>query len=114
MTHYIVGLLRRGARPRTGAEAELDRLQERHLAHLRHLRETGELIATGPFEEETDLRGLLLFRTGSVAHARSTMAHDPLVEAGYLLLDLFTWFAPEGLAVSPRSDRPTDLTFDSD
>jgi len=101
MTHYVLGLLRRprSAPPRPDAEAEV--LQERHLAYLRRLREKGELISTGPFEEETDLRGALIFRTDEIGRARELMKDDPLVAGGYLVLELHRWFAPAGLGPTP-------------
>ncbi len=114
MTHYVIGLLRRPPviPPRTQEQAA--ELQERHLAHLRHLRETGELITTGPVEEEGALRGILVFRTDKVARARELMAEDPLVAGGYLLLDLYTWFSPAGLSLSGGLEATTDLTFEND
>ena len=114
MTHYILGLLRRPSPspPRTAEEATV--LQERHLAHLRRLREAGELISSGPLEEDTALRGVLLFRTGEIARARQLMRDDPLVAGGHLVLDLFTWFAPAGLSVERPQDPPTELTFQTD
>jgi len=116
MTHYVVGLLRRVASaPRPNPE-EAGTLQESHLAHLRRLRESGELLTTGPMEEENELRGLIIFSTDKVSRARDLMRDDPLVAAGHLVLDLYTWFAPAGLALSKarraRRDRPPKVTRD--
>jgi hypothetical protein len=89
-------------------------LQEQHLAHLRQLREAGELITTGPIEEDVALRGILVFRTDQVSKARQLMAVDPLVAGGYLLLDLYTWFSPAGLTLSGGPPTAPSLTFESD
>ena len=114
MTHYVVGVLRRPASPPSRTPQEADALQERHLAHLRSLREAGELLMTGPMEEDTDLRGLLIFSTDRTARARELMRDDPLVAGAYLQLDLYTWFAPAGLSLVGASPKPTDLTFETD
>lgn len=114
MTRYVLGLLRRGPSKPPSAAPEADALQEQHLAHLRQLRESGELITTGPLEEETPLRGLLVFRTDEIPRARELMRTDPLVAGGFLVLELYTWFAPAGLALSTRRESPTDLTFETD
>jgi uncharacterized protein YciI len=114
MTHYVLGLLRRASNPPHRTEGEAEALQEAHLAYLRRLREVGELITTGPVEEAGELRGILVFRTDSVPRAQELMKHDPLVGGGYLLLDLYTWFAPAGLGLSAGPAGTTDLSFESD
>jgi len=114
MTHYVLGLLRQAPVVPQRTEEEAADLQEAHLAHLRRLRETGELIAVGPVEEEGVLRGILVFRTEDISRARELMKTDPLVGGGYLVLDLYTWFAPAGLTVSNPSGSTTDLSFESD
>jgi uncharacterized protein YciI len=93
---------------------EGDRIQEAHLAHLRSLRESGELIAAGPLEEDTDLRGILIFRSDSVVKVRELMKPDPALQRGVLLLDLYRWFAPAGLQVAGDVPATPVLTFETD
>ena len=71
-------------------------------------------MTVGPLEEATDLRGLLIFRTDRIEHARLLMKTDPLVSGGFLTLELFSWFAPAGLAVAQGPPSPETLTFESD
>jgi len=98
MGRYVFGLLRRTSDVSPIGEKELERIQEGHLGHLRKLRESGELIASGPLEEAGDLRGVLIFRTESVEHARELMRGDPAIVSGRLTLDAHRWYAPAGLA----------------
>ena len=117
MAHYVVGFLRRASHPPQLREEELERLQEGHLAHLRRLREQGELILTGPFEEDTDLRGLLVFRTNSLDHAHELMRNDPTLLGGRLVLELHPWYslaALAGLQAPGTSQDPGPLTFETD
>lgn len=114
MTHYVLGVLRRPTSiPRPTAE-DAGALQERHLAHLRRLRESGELITNGPVEETGELRGILIFRTDSIDRAREVMRTDPLLAGGYLVLDLYRWLSPAGLDVTDRSTTAPNLTFETD
>jgi uncharacterized protein len=97
------------------SEEEADRIQEAHLAHLRRLRESGELITTGPLEEDVDIRGFMVFSTPSVEHARALMeSADAALLHGRLTLELYTWYAPAGLRVGPPMADPTDLDFQTD
>ena len=114
MTHYVVGILRRSPTAPSRTESEAAALQEAHLAHLRRLRESQELITTGPVEEDGELRGLLIFRTELVSYARDLMRTDPLVSGGFLRLELYTWFSPAGLSLAASTPAGTELTFESD
>lgn len=115
MARYVLGLLRRPPAPPPRTAAEAERLQEAHLAYLRTLRESGELITCGPMLEDVDLRGVLVFRTDSIDRARQLMRDDPLLGGGFLRLELFTWFAPAGLTLAGEGPPPaTGLTFETD
>jgi uncharacterized protein len=115
MGHYVLGLLRRGSNPPSMSAKAENRLQEAHLAHLRRLKEQGDLIVYGPIEGNSDLRGILVFRTESLDRARDLMRNDPWVIRGVLVLDLFSWFAPSGLELRSPSVSPTapDVPADS-
>ena len=112
MTRYVVGLLRRAPERPAISEEEAERIQEGHLAHLRRLKEAGNLIISGPFEEDTDLRGVLIFPTPSVDQARELEATDPAVAHSRLVVNFYTWYAPAGLRLGPPA--PTDIDMDPD
>jgi len=114
MTHYVFGMLRRPAHRPPLSPEEAEKIQEGHLAHLRELRTAGDLIVSGPFEEDTDLRGVLVFRTSSVAEARELMKSDPTLQSAVLQLDLYTWYAPAGLHLAGETAREPVLTFETD
>ncbi|HSS62177.1 MAG TPA: YciI family protein [Candidatus Limnocylindrales bacterium] len=100
---YTVVLLRRPAGAPQLSQAELDRLQAEHVAFNARMREEGHALVTGPFTGQPDpsLRGFDIFRT-SVEETRRLTSDDPLVRAGRLVLDIFTWLVPVGTL----GDRP--------
>jgi len=114
MTKYVLGMLRRPANLAVISEADANRIQEGHMGHLRRLTEARELIVTGPFEEDTNIRGVMVFSTDSVDRARELSATDPALVEGRLVLDLYTWYAPAGLRLGPPPRNPTDLDFQTD
>lgn len=83
-------------------EAELDRLQELHLAHLDAMRARGALLAAGPFDDQPDeaWRGLCLYRM-TVDETRELAEQDPSVRAGRLAVDVFTWWTAKGAVAFP-------------
>lgn len=101
MTNYVVGFFHRGPNWTAEQTDETRRIQEGHLANFQKLAETGKLIVAGPFGDNGDLRGMLIFNLKSVDEARALMDADPALKAGRLTLDLHPWFAAAGLRINP-------------
>jgi uncharacterized protein len=96
-------ILRRPPDPPGYDEATLDRIQEEHLAYLASLRDAGHTVSHGPLRDQPDesMRGLVFFRVGSLAEARSLAEADPAVRAGRLAVDVMTWLCPVGTMARP-------------
>jgi uncharacterized protein YciI len=102
---YTAVFLRRPPNaPEMGEEA-LGELQLKHLAFWARLRHEGHVLVNGPFTGQPDvsLRGLSVFRT-SVEEATRLAQQDPSVQAGRLVLEIFTWLVPHGAL----GDRPAE------
>jgi uncharacterized protein YciI len=107
MTTYVLGLLRKGPNWGTGTKEESERIQEGHMANIRHMAETGRLIVAGPLTDNGDIRGIFIFRAKSPDEVRDMAEQDPAIKAGRLVLELHPWFAAEGLRVSdPKLAHP--------
>jgi uncharacterized protein YciI len=63
---------------RSQTEQEAMKLQEEHLAHLSDLRDQG-LQVSGPFGDDTEKRGILIFDLESVEQAEALIDLDPMV-----------------------------------
>src|SRR5580698_5711529 len=87
MTSYVIGLYHRVANRRDLPEQEANRIQEGHMAKIRQMTERGEIITAGPFEEDGELRGILIFSTGSITHARELFVDDPATQTGRIVLE---------------------------
>ena len=103
MANYIVGFLVRppGAPAKTPEESK--RIQEGHMSHIRKMADSGKLIVAGPFTDDGDLRGMLIFKDVTIEEARKMVDGDPAVQAGRLAVRLHPWFAGKGLNVPPPS-----------
>ena len=101
MTHYVAGFFHKGPNWTAEQTDETRRMQEGHLANFAKLAEAGKLIVAGPFGDNGELRGMLIFKLESTDEARKLMEADPMLKAGRLTLDLHPWFAAAGLRVNP-------------
>jgi uncharacterized protein len=78
-------------------EAELDRLQDAHLAHLADLQQAGHLLAAGPLIGPADrtYRGVTIFRVDP-ERAQELCDQDPMVIAGRFEVQIQPWMVPAG------------------
>lgn len=98
MNTYELVTLRRLRAPE--ATDEYEQLRADHLAYLGSLIRSGALALVGGIDEQdSELRAICIYRTGSVEEARSLAEADPLVVGGYLSATVNTfvtgWRAPD-------------------
>lgn len=105
LIEYQFGLLRRGPAWTPERTPEVEKIQAGHMANINRLAEAGTLVMAGPLTDNGTVRGVFVFRTGSLAEAESLGATDPAVQAGRLALDLYRWLAPAGVVPTPAEKR---------
>lgn len=98
---YYLVLLKKGPTWAPGESPVLEALQERHLAHLESMFETGKLIVAGPVQAHSDhqVRGVSIFRRDafdSLEQLKELVEQDPAIQAGRLRADYYTWYYPRG------------------
>jgi uncharacterized protein YciI len=93
---YLV-FLTRGEKWTPEKTPATEEIQKGHMANINRLAEMKKLIAAGPFGDNGRLRGILVFRVGSLEEAKLLTATDPAVQAGRLAMDIHQWMVPEGV-----------------
>jgi uncharacterized protein len=98
---YYVVLLKKGPTWTADSNPELEALQDRHLAHLAAMGQSGKLAVAGPVAEpeDTDIRGINVLpcdQFDSADEARALVEQDPAIQAGRLRAEFMTWYTPKG------------------
>jgi uncharacterized protein YciI len=96
LEQLVFGILVSGPN-RSQSQAEAEELQKGHLAYMEQLHQEGKLIAAGPFMEEGDMRGIVIYRVPSVEAAQQLASGDPMVKAGRLKLEAHPWMTLRGI-----------------
>ena len=98
MEKYYLVLLKRPANPPQLEPKTLEDLHKRHLEHLKSMYLAGKMAVAGPFDEQKDptLRGLCLYRVGSLEEARKLAEGDPMVQARRLEVEVLAWWVEKG------------------
>lgn len=91
MALYYMVFLQRGPKWTPEVTAETTKIQEGHMANIRRMAETGELVMAGPFLDDGALRGIFVFKVDTEAKARALLESDPAVQAGRLVGEIHPW-----------------------
>lgn len=93
----VFGFLNRGTNRTQLPAEEAQRIQRGHLDYMTGLHKLGKLIAAGPFMDNTDTRGLVIYRVAKIVEAKELAAGDPAVKAGRLVIDAHPWMTFKGI-----------------
>jgi uncharacterized protein len=96
VTYYLVMLVK-GPKWTAESTPALEQLQKDHLAHLRKLGLSGELVLAGPLTDDGTIRGLVVLKAASLEAARALAEEDPAVKAGRLLVEAHPWMVQKGI-----------------
>lgn len=69
------------------------------MANMQRLGAEGKLLLAGPFGDDTDLRGIFVFKVASMEEAQALIATDPAVQAGRLRVELHPWYSAKNIVV---------------
>jgi uncharacterized protein YciI len=97
MTTAYLAFLRKGDKWTPEKTPATEELQKAHLANIMRLAQMKKLVVAGPFGDDGTLRGIFIFKVGSIEEARELAATDPAVQAGRLALDIHPLVVPEGI-----------------
>lgn len=98
---FVFGVLLRGsaakAQPSVHTDAQRQEIQKGHLAYMDGLNKQGKLVAAGPFMEDGEWRGIVIYRVAGVKEAQALAAGDPAVKAGRLVIEARPWMTLKGI-----------------
>jgi uncharacterized protein YciI len=97
LTQTFLAFLTRGEKWTPEKTPATEEIQKGHMANINRLAEMKKLVAAGPFGDNGRLRGIFVFRVGSLEEAKLLTATDPAIQAGRLAMDIHPWMVPEGV-----------------
>ncbi len=95
MKQYFMVFLNAGPNRSQSAE-ESTEIQKQHLAHISKLAKSGAVAVAGPFGDEGDTRGILIFNLPTREEVEKLANEDPAVKAGRLVVEIRPWWSAKG------------------
>lgn len=95
MKKYFMAFLKAGP-TRDQSEEHAKVIQAGHMAHINILAEEKKITIAGPFGDDGEVRGILVFNVPTQEEVEALVAQDPAVKAGRLILEVHPWWAAKG------------------
>ncbi len=95
MKQYYMVFYKSGTE-RSQSEEEAMEIQKKHLAHLDELGKQGYLSIAGPFGDNSDFRGILIFNVPELEKVKELVDNDPAVQANRLTYEIHPWWGAKG------------------
>ena len=92
---YYLGFLNRGEQRDQDSAAVME-LQKTHLAYMSKLANEGKLVIAGPFLDDWNTRGIVIYAVDSLDEAKALANADPAVKAGRLEVEVHPWMSARG------------------
>lgn len=96
MKQYVMAFLKKGPNQNQSPE-EVQRLQLAHMETIGKLAEQRLLIVSGPFMDDTELRGVYIFDVKTMEEAEELTKTDPAIKAGRLAFEFHPWYGSAAL-----------------
>jgi len=98
MQQYFMVFLKRGP-IRDQNEEELTKLEEMHFKHLKRMYNEGFVDISGPFDDDSDIRGITIYNVPTSKMADSLAHLDPMVKTGRLIVEVHPWWVRKGASL---------------
>jgi uncharacterized protein YciI len=105
LTKYFVAFLYKGPKFAGASVESLERKvnHEKHIAYIERMTKEGKLLIYGPILGGGDLRGMYVFKAGSIEEARSWANSEPSVKIGMMGMRVYPWLGPSSLAARQKA-----------
>src|SRR5688572_11791984 len=107
LLEFQMALMKRGPKWSTDPGKESPEVQQKHVAYVQSMIESGKMMIAGRVVDDKELVAVYIFRTKSPDEARAWLAEDPSVVAEHLVPELHPWWSED---VMKKTTTPTRLT----
>jgi uncharacterized protein YciI len=95
LVQFQMAVLKKGPTWDTTKDEERTVTLKKHVANVVELLDSGKAVIAGPFNDQTDLAGIFIFRAASQDEAKAWVDADPAVKAGLMVAEMHPWWSQD-------------------
>jgi len=95
MVQFQMAILKKGPAWETTKLEERNATLQKHVANVISLLDSGKAVIAGPFNDDTAIAGIFIFRVASAEEAKVWVDADPAVKAGLMTAEMHPWWSED-------------------
>lgn len=106
LVKFQMAIMKKGPKWDSTDQQQKNLILHQHLRNIVSLLQSGKVIIAGPFEDNTELVGIFIFRAASTEEAKTWADADPAVKAGLFTPEMHPWLSED---IFKKADMPLRL-----
>ncbi len=99
MKKYFMVFLKKGEK-RDQSPEESAIIQKGHMDHMAKLAEEGIIQMAGPFGDDGEVRGIVIYSVPTEEEVKKLTSEDPAVKAGRLIMEIHPFWCAKGTTLN--------------
>jgi uncharacterized protein YciI len=95
LVEFHMAVLKVGPKWKGTDDEEHKKIHAEHVAYFEDVVKAGRAVLGGPFVDEGDIKGVIVFRAKNADEARMWAESAPAVKSGYLIAEMHPWWSAE-------------------
>ena len=95
LVQFQMAIMKKGPNWDSTKPEDRNTIVQQHLKNVLALLDSGKAVIVGPFNDETELSGIFILRSTSADEAKSWIAADPAVKAGFMVAEMHPWWSED-------------------
>jgi uncharacterized protein len=106
LVQFQMAVLKKGSKWATMSAEERGRIRQQHLDNVLAMLDSGRMVISGPFGDDTNIVGIFILRATSSDEAKTWVDADPAVKAGLMVPEMHPWFSED---IFKKANSPLKL-----
>jgi len=106
LVQFQMAIMKKGPKWATTSAEDRGRILQQHIVSVLAMLDSGKMVISGPFADDTDLAGIFILRAASTAEARTWVDADPAVKAGLMVPEMHPWWSED---IFKKANMPLKL-----
>ena len=95
LVEFHMAVLRSGPNASLADTEEGKKIHSQHRAYVEELIKSGKMVLGGPFADDGEVKGIMVYRAKDAAEAKAWAEDNPSVKAGHVVVEMHPWWSAD-------------------
>jgi len=95
LVQFHMAVVKKGPNWTDAKTGKVQKVRRQHRSYVKSLVGSGKAVIAGPFGDESEIRGIYIFRAANADEAKSWADADPAAKAGHHVNEMLPWWSED-------------------